>query len=168
MTLNEAIYKVISTQFKKDMGGALTIVEQAGYKVTKWDRRFYVKNEKTDREVCLREGYKGYTVVGNGYDKHRIPWDGVCRMDLVGYLEKPLNRDWYSIQAKRADWRSPTFYKWIRLKDARYAVSSRTKEIAVIKKQIARLQEDLEATVVDKIKSEQELVAVRKDLGLIK
>lgn len=168
MTLNEAIYKVISTQFKKDMGGALAIVEQAGYKVTKWDGRFYVKNEKTGREVCLREGYKGYTVVGNGYDKCKFSWDGICRMDLVGYLEKPFNREWYKVQAMRSDWKSPTIYKWERLRNATYLVNCSVRDIEEIKRKIAELTNKLEYDATHLAERKQDLVTIRKDLGLIK
>ena len=168
MTLNEAIYKVISTQFKKDMGEALEIVEKAGYKVSKWDSRFYVKNTNTGRELCLRDGYKGYNVCGNGNKKHLIPWDGVCRMDLVGYLEKPFNREWYKVQAMRSDWRSPTWYKWDRLKSAKYDISYADKELAKIKRDLANLQAQLERTLVEKVKREQRLLEMRKELRLIK
>lgn len=168
MTLNEAIYKVIGTQFKKDMGEALEIVEKAGYKVSKWDSRFYVKNTNTGREVCLREGYKGYKVCGNGDVKHLIPWDGVCRMDLVGYLEKPFNREWYKVQAMRSDWRSATWYKWDRLRSARYDIRYADKELANIKRDIANLQARLERTLVEKVKREQRLAEMCKELRLIK
>jgi len=168
MTLNEAVYKVISTQFKKDMGDALKIVEDAGYKVSKWDGRFYVKNTNTGREVCLREGYKGYKVCGNGDAKHLIPWDGVCRMDLVGYLEKPFNREWYKVQAMRSDWRSPTWYKWDRVRDAKYKVSCTVRDIEDTKRKIVELTNRLESDATRLAERKQNLVTIRKELGLIK
>ena len=168
MTLNEAIYKVIKTQFKKDMGGALAIVEQAGYKVTKWDGRFYVKNPRNNKELCLRTGYKGYVVSGNGYDKCKFSWDGICRMDLVGYLEKPFNREWYKVQAMRCDWKSPTIYKWERLRNAVYLVDCSVRGIEETKRKIAELTSALEHGATRLAERKQNLATIRKELGLIK
>lgn len=168
MELNEAIYKVISTQFKKDMGDALKIVEGAGYKVSKWDSRFYVKNEKTGRELCLRDTYRGYAVHGNGYVKCKFNWDKTCSMDLVGYLEKPFNNEWYKVQAMQSDWRSATWYKWDRLKTAKWNIRYETDVIEKTKKEIAKLQQNLENAIREQIRYEQNLIAVRKELGLNK
>lgn len=168
MTLNEAIYKVISTQFKKDMGDALKIVENAGYKVTKWDGRFYVKNETTRRELCLREGYKGYKVCGNGYDKCRFGWNDVCPMDLVGYLNKEINRNWYELEFARNDWMSPTWRKYTMLKDAKSNIKYNETAIEKLRKEIAEKQNILERCIADAVRREQKLTEVRKQLGLIK
>ena len=168
MNLNEAIYEVIRTQFKKDMGEALKIVEGAGYEVTKWDGRFYVRNKKLNKDVCIREGHRGFKIVGNGYDKCKFGWDDVCRMDFVGYLNKPSNTEWYAVQALRNDWRSPTFYKYMRLRDARGAVEYNRKEIGRLRKQIADLHATLDKCVADRAERAQKLLNVRKELGLIK
>ena len=168
MELNEAIFKVMNTQFKKDMGEALKIVEGAGYKVSKWDSRFYVKNEKTGRELCLRDTYKGYAVHGNGYVKCKFNWDKTCLMDLVAYLEKPFNTDWYKAQAMRSDWRSPTYYKCYRLKNAKHDISYEKNAIEDIKKEITKLQRRLESAIRAQVRYEQNLIEVRKELGLAK
>ena len=168
MELNEAIYKVISTQFKKDMGEALKIVEGAGYKVSKWDSRFYVKNEKTGRELCLRNTYNGYAVHGNGYVKCKFNWDKTCPMDLVAYLEKPFNDEWYKVQAMRSDWRSPTYYKCHRLKDAKWYIEYKKNDIKNINNEITKLQQRLEEAIRSQVKYEQNLVNIRKELGLAK
>lgn len=166
MTINEAICKVIQTQFKKDMGEALKIVEGAGYAVTKWDGRFYVKNKVTNKELCLREGYKGYIVNGNGYAKCKFPWDGICRMDFVGYLNKPFNRDWYATEAMRNDWRTPIYYKYTRLLEAKRAIDHNNKEIERLKKELAKVQENLEYCIKQTVIREQNLKDVRTELRL--
>lgn len=168
MELNEAIYKVMSTQFKKDMGEALRVVEEAGYTVSKWDSRFYVKNPKTGRELCLKEGYKGYNIFGNGDRKSIVPWGTERRMDLVGYLEKPINHEWYKAQAMQNDWRSATWYKWDRLRNAKWYIKYEKENIEKTKKKIAQLQQELEDTIRSQIRYEQNLVNIRKELGLVK
>lgn len=168
MELNEAIYKVIETQFKKDMGEALRIVEGAGYKVSKWDSRFYVKNTTTGREVCLRECYKGYAVHGNGNVKCKFSWDGKCLIDFIGYLNKPFNTEWYKVQAMRSDWRSATWYKWDRLRSAKQCIKYEKDNIEKVKKDIANLQKRLENAIRSQVRYEQSLVEVRKELKLIK
>ena len=169
MNLNEAIYKVIKTQFKKDMGEALRLVEEAGYRVSKWDSRFYVKNERTNREVCLRESYFGNCIIsGNGYEKCKFHPDEVCRFDFIGYLEKPHNLAWYDIEAKKNDWRSPTWYKYDRLRSIRNSIKYAEDSINTRRKQIADLQRSLENDIEYRVKREQQLVEVRKELRLIK
>ena len=168
MDINEAIYKVMSTQFKKDMGEALKVVEEAGYTVSKWDSRFYVKNPKTGRELCLRDTYKGYAVHGNGHVKCKFNWGKTCSMDLVGYLEKPFNNEWYKVQAMQSDWRSATWYKWDRLRSAKWYIKYEKESIEKTKKKIAQLQQELEDAIRSQIRYEQNLVEVRKDLGLVK
>lgn len=168
MNLNEAILKVIRTQYKKDMGEALTIVEKAGYKVYKHAGDFYVRNEQTGKEVCLRERYRGgLKIVGNDCEKCHFDYDGVCRMDFVNYLNKPFNTDWYDVQARKTDWRTPTYYKWQRLCHARNNVKYVEEDIAEITQKIAQLQETLDRCIQEKPRREQALVDVRKELGLL-
>jgi hypothetical protein len=168
MELNEAIYKVIKTQFKKDMGDALKVVEEAGYTVKKWDSRFYVKNPNTGRELCLREGWGKYKVCGNGSEKCAFRFEDVCRMDFVGYLEKPFNYAWYKVQDMQREWRSATWYKWDRLRSAKFNIMYEKDEIAKVKQDIANLQARLEQAIRSQVKYEQNLIAVRKELGLNK
>ena len=102
MTINEAILKVLTAQFKKDEPEAFEMVSNHGYIISKWHGQWDIKNEATDRYLfggeeerwnsrrgryvlCLHLRCGGSTV----YDK--IVWNA-DKFDYVGYLNKPLNR----------------------------------------------------------------------------
>ena len=170
MNLNEAIYEVIRTQFKKDMGEALEIVENAGYKVYKASGRFYVRNTAINKEVFLHWNSNGTScsVYGNNRELCSFRLNEMPRVEFVGYLNKPFNLVWYEVQARMSDWRSPTWYRYSVLADAKSGVEYNEKQIERLTKQIKDFQITLNNCIADRYTRAQRLVNVRKELGLAK
>lgn len=171
MTINEAIYKVLMTQFKKDIGAeALTLIKEAGYEIFKDNGNFNIKNPKTGRYVYIGSNSYNLKVCTYGAGFNRYYPIGYkpenCKFDFAGYLEKPLNTEWYS----RYIWANyhPTEDRYRTLYNARNTVRYEIEHIARIKKQISDLQADLERSLEYKIKKEISLKDTRRELGLIK
>lgn len=112
MTINEAILKVLTAQFKKDEPEAFEMVSNHGYKVSKWNGCWKVSNEATSRCLwgsenswwnsrlhryapCLHLRCGGSTL----YD--RKVWSA-DKFDYVGFLNKPINQ--YAIDEKYKSW----------------------------------------------------------------
>lgn len=167
--VNQAIYVVLTTQYKKDAKKAHSIVEAAGYQITKFNGDWHIRNDKTGRTVYIHypkynsRSYREY-IDGNGNGKKaKIS----RKFNFVGYLEKPLNTAWremksYSFQENRYS-QQATF-----LKSKRWNVKYHTDAIAEIQKKMEDLQKQLIYHAGEKVKSEQALLDVRKSLGLVK
>lgn len=171
MTINAAIYRVLTTQFKKDIGEeALTMIKEAGYEFFKNNGRFHIKNPATERYVYISEGYRGLKIntYAVGFSRYyNISYHPEkCKFDFAGYLEKPLNSEYYT----RYEWGNfkPTAEKFRTLSNARNNVDYEQRAIIRVKKQIADLQAQLERGIRYKVKYELELENTRKKLGLIR
>lgn len=173
--LNNAIFNVLYYQFKKDCKVSHDIVEQAGYKISKFNGHFNIKNEATDRCVWIEHGsYTSYIKRFSNSNKDvRIEgYTFSCtKFDFVGYLEKPRNEVWWDII--NSDYyglgrRGTGYWKRERLRTAKNSVKYRKEDIEKIKGQIAKLQEALEKEIRYEIEAEYKLEEVRKELGLVK
>lgn len=168
MTLNEAIYKVITTQFKKDMREAVELVEEAGYEINKSDGRFYVRNPKTQR--FIESKYSQYrditTLIGNRGEILKFRYTCNCHFDFVGYLNKELNHVWYVMRNERAWYVSPTRKKYEKLQEAKRYLRYREEAVEKTKKDLADLQARLERDIEERVRYEQMLAETRKNLGL--
>lgn len=170
MTLNEAIWHVISTQRKKDMAaGAFDMVKKGGYEVRyrgggEW---WEVRHPLTCKAVYIRvsTGYYGCYFLEIGNRSIKIEnWDG-CKVNFVGYLMKPINRDyWASLNCKY----EPTKEKYERLRYAKWNVSYYTKDIEKIKKELASKQRELEYAIEHKAEYEHKLNDIKKEYRLKK
>jgi len=166
MTLNEAIYKVMTTQYKKDAKEEHKMVEAAGYEIYKSDGSFTVRNEETHRELCI--DYKGYYSVL--YTRARSirfnRYDGL-KFDFVGYLLKPtkdindfLDRDGYYKD------RSKALQKYHRLERAKHHVEYEKNQFEEIKRRIASLQNELARTARFVAQAEADVNETRVKIGL--
>ena len=165
MTLTEAIYKVITTRFKKDMGEAKKIVRGAGYIIEKdyCNNGFSVYNPTTGRRVSARLRYGEVTITRDyGYQNKRYKI-GECKFDFVSFLNKPRNTEYREMCniSKR-----PTKEKYRRLSDAKYSITWRKRDIENTKKEIAKLQESLLTASRYLYESEARANNVRRELGL--
>ena len=171
--VNEAIYAVLTTQYKKDVKESHNIVEAAGYQISKFNGDWYIHNKETGRKLFAH--YSKYNDrYARRYAREYIDGNGNAKkakisekFDFVGYLDKPLNTEWnemksYSFQENRY---SKQAYV---LKSARWEVEYHTEKLASIQKQIANLQKDLIYHAERKARGEQDLLSLRKSLGLVK
>ena len=172
MTINEAIAKVMQTQFKKDMGEALEIVEAAGFVVRKIDGGYEVFNPETKRELFIggrKRGYRVYVYTGT-YNGRRVDVDYrnplLTKIDYEGFLRKPYNHDWYKVVSKAQEWRSETRQKYERLQDAKNFVKWEKVDIERTKKKIEELQKELFDDMRRELEAEKRLESIRKELNL--
>ena len=167
--INEAIYTVLTTQFKKNAKDAHQLVEAEGYQISKFDGSWQVRNNETGRKVWIQYSRgTGFSYLrGNGNSRIHKFADDFSKFDCVGYLDKPLNDEWnemnsYRFQENRFKQSADVLHS------ARWDVDYHTRQLASIQKQIEKLQEELVYHAGWKVKAEQKLVETRKNLGLLK
>lgn len=166
--VNEAILKVLSTQYKKDAKEAHKIVEAAGYEIYKSNGCFTIKNPKTYRYIqwtqCRwRYNYKLITTTKDIYFDN---WKEL-KINFVNYLNKPINRD-----KERGDnmWgcSSKLKEKYDSLCNHKMSIEYHTREIERQKALIEKTKKDIEYHE-RRIKEEKDsLEETRKKLGLKK
>lgn len=168
MTINEAILKVITSQFKKDEPEAFKTVEKAGYRVYKVDGHFVVKNGETGRYVTTNGhtpryfggGVYGYFVDrGWHYKQVAIAMGTRLKFDFVGCLEKPYPE--YRRPVAR-----PTIEKYRKLQDAKRSVNYADERIEELQKKIQRLTDELVSAAEYRNQREHNLAIVKREIGL--
>lgn len=184
MELNQAIFYIITHNIpKKEMKEQVKLVKNAGYRIEKGGRHnWYVENPVTRKYVSADVGYSEITLYNNGRFAYKIDihdcqyrteyWER-CHTDFVGIIDKPVNNDWLwvldhkDIGTVRCWWRNtPTQQKCERLKTAKHYVGYRVRDIKETQKKIEELQKELIRLAGEKVKEEQRLNEVRKELGL--
>ena len=169
MTINEAIFKVCTTKFKKDALDAHKALNAIGLQTFKTGGQYAVYNPATRKRVTVdvREEY-GY---GRGYYKVYVVYGDYTfkvrrerlKFDFMGYLTKPVNeayRELYNIPKK------PTLKKFDTVRSARLYLEWRKDEVAKIQAQMDKLQKDLISAVRRQVEYENNLAKARADLGL--
>lgn len=177
MTINEAIYRTLRVQFKKQLTeGELDIIKGAGFGIEKNNGHFVVYAKADikygNRNVYIKEGYKDYRVIAwNGYRekvyRFRTYTDILEKFDFEGFLRAPINeayRDVYYYEP----YRTTTKDKIHRLKDIKYRIKYRKEDIETVKKKIVDLQETLERAIRWEMEAENDLKETRKAFGLVK
>ena len=158
------------------MDGADKIVEEAGYRVIKTDGRFAVRTVRENgrcRDVEFGETYKGYKIVAWNGNRQRVykyaTIDDLKKFDFEGFLTAPINVEYAEAETLN-DYRfggyNDTQRKMSRLRDAKAYIAYKKNDIAKIKAQIAKLQDDLENALRYEVKYEGDLEKVRVELGL--
>lgn len=170
--LNEAIYTVITTQYKKDAKEAHEMVSAFGYGIYKYDGRFRVCNKATSKVVYVcSQSYSyrrfdlGNRVAEQTKDKNSICFNP-CRVDFVGYLDKPFNREYYDMRNKSHRRHSRAVSKFHDLKDAKWDIKYYGDKINEIKSQIAHLEDDMLHYARRQMDSEQSLRRLRREYHL--
>ena len=179
MTINDAIYRVLKAQYKKELtNGELKILERYGFRVKKENGAFsiFVINGNDMREVKLYDGYKEYKVQAyNGITylayRFKTDEDRAEKFNYFGFLTAPVNRDYIKVLEYRDEryvYGGNTTYKQkrYRLKTARSGVRCANERIETVEKQIADLQRQLEDAIANKVRAEIELKNTRKELKL--
>lgn len=164
MTINDAIYAVITTKFKKDMKEAKKVVRGAGYTITKCYGSYWtVNNPVTGKYVYLSNDeyyYKTFDIRGK---RIKVKRGEDCKIDFRAALDKPINKEW---EALRWIERRPTKKKYERLNSAKYSLRWRKQELAETQKKIAELQARLIRETRSIVEAENKVSEVRNELGL--
>ena len=159
MTINEAIFTVLTTQFKKDAPEAFKMVESLpGCRVDKYQGSFDIRNTETNRWISGRQvGWRGYYICLNNT---KIEEENAKKIDFYGFLFCERKR-YYEPYIE-----SEAIKKYKELKSKKWSVDYAIRDLEETRKKIARLQSDLERYVLSKYKREEELEKYRKEIGL--
>lgn len=160
--LNKAIFKVLTTQFKKEMKEAVNTVEEAGYEIYKYNGHFNVRNPKTDKVIYASGNYNLYIATNGNAKRKVIDW----KIDFVGMLEKPINKEWNERNWMRGIGSTDYKAKRRRLTDAKSSIEWKKRDIERKQAQILKLQEELLRDLKYQAQYEADLANVRKELGL--
>ena len=165
--LNEAIFTVLTTQYKKDAKDAFNLVDEAGYKYIKYRGRFEVYNPETNRRIYVTEGFrKNYYTVHTGLymrqTTHFKREADIKVMDFVNCLEKPVNTEFYrEVPEGKA---AGIYYN--RIKSKRNMVKSYEDDIKSYQEQIEKLQQKIIYAAQKKAEYEMNIREAKKELGI--
>jgi hypothetical protein len=145
---NKAIVKVLTTKYKKDALDAHKEVEDAGFKIYKYDGQWRISGKYRTIYVNY-DSWKGYYVwLDNKGFSTIIPHENISKVDFVDCLNKPRNTEYYRncvdpIHEKYSEIESSLGRnKWnIGYYDRQ--LKSTRERIEELQKDIMRLQEDL-------------------------
>lgn len=185
--LEDAINKVLFTQFKKDAKEAHALVESYGFKIDKYDGFFGVKNPETYKTLRLEEcnGWRGMWIRETGTRKGVTDEEWRAKklnIDVIKFLNTPYNYDWQYVENRDAceDGSSanayhPTWDKKEKLRRARMNVKYCKDGIKRSKAEIDRLMNDIKTTQEYLLRETQDLsmwenrlADTLKELGLKK
>lgn len=148
--LEDAIYEVLDTRYKKDAKEAHALVESYGYKIHSAKRGYTVRNPETGREL---EGWFSR------------------QFDLLGFLNKPMNYDYriaQQVQGKRIGKAQERFLEvhWAKREVDRYDryIKECKDDIAHYMKQIEKRQEQILSYKLQQQNAEQEVEKYRAEL----
>lgn len=174
MTLNQAIAKVISNQYKKNAKEAHQIVEDAGYKIEKYDGHYRVINEKLHRYCYMV--YSGHYMKG---DRWVLYWGSMGYGGKVHYgdpanivfdyermLNTPYNHAGHTDPYNDKWNKSAAMEKYVHLKHLKDDVQRQETEMTSIIKQMEGLQKRLIDATESKVKCVADLNICRKEYGL--
>lgn len=167
--LNQAIYAVLATKFKKDAYEAHELVKNAGYEIEKWDGKFHIRNRETNRLICIATNRWGDKVGIN-----HNPWTKNAKLtenfDYVACLNKPLNETYWRMRQDEAWYRSKSRENFEKLHRAKWGVDYHTRSLQKAEEALERAMEQYEKDVKyhkECLKVDQESLAkVRAELGL--
>lgn len=165
--INEAIFKVLTTKYKKDAQDAFKLVEEAGYRCYKEGGRFEVYNPDTDRRIYVTKPYRGtYIIVHTGMymrQTTRFKREADMKvMDFANCLEKPVNTEFYREVPQR---RAAGVYE-SKIKMPRRMVKSYEDDIESYQKQIEKLQQRIIYAAQRKAEYEMKIREAKKELGI--
>lgn len=166
--VNEAILKVLSTQYKKDAKEAHKIVETAGYEIYKSNGCFTIKNPKTYRYIQWTEcrWRYNYKLITTTKDIYFDDWKDL-KINFVNYLNKPINKDKQYINS---EWfyTSKAKEKYELLRSLKWDIEYHTREVERQKALIEKAKKSIEYHE-RRIKEEKDsLEETRIKLGLKK
>lgn len=167
--LNQAIWTVITSKYKKDAPEAFKLVSSYGYEICKNGFGWEISSSKR-RIFTMERGYASnkHLVIVSGYYRtmERVveykEFDTMgSKFDFVNCLNTPINDIYY--QPERPA-KSISNYK--ELLSRKSSINYENHQIQEIKAQIDSLQKSLIHRVERKTKEEMDLAKFRKEIGL--
>ena len=152
-TLQNAIITALHTQYKYEAPAVFDIIKRAGYETRKQNGYWMVRNPETYKVIYLT-CYGNYVCVGN----RRIDVERLPKVDIVNYLNKPQNREYYN---DNTGWNTPTKRK---VSDLRWA----KRRVANCEADIERLSKELERARQRYTQATKELLTLQAQNGLLK
>ena len=179
-TINDYIYRVLTTKYKKDDPEAFKLVENMGYEIYKYDGTFGVKNPETGAHVRISDPYKRYKSligIGRAYAKKRTDITTFRNVDFERALSDPnkekrnARREVETREWNRLNWGNPKTEKF---KSAKHDVDYHTKSIQeakerlenVIQSAIKSYESDFAYHTKERERAEKELANLREEYGL--
>ena len=181
--LNFAIFKVLTTQFKKDAKPYHELVEAFGYTIDKYDGAFRVKSKNRTISVQYVGRYNCDWHVSFGYyTTHQKDFEreaDMLKFDFVNCLNTPINAVYYTLNQYDEGWGgiNDVHAKYERIRDKLYnyrrdinwyerEVDATQKRIEDMQKKILELQKDMLRYNKNAVENKVKLDGLRKELGL--
>lgn len=170
MTINEAIFTVITTKYKKDAKEAHKIIDEAGLEAYKRDGAYSVCDPETHKRIDCNILYGTIYLYTAGQPVQRIKPQNGQKVDYKHYLETPWNIDWQNVIYPHPWDRSGSkaLQAYERIKDKKRMISNTKERIARIKRDLERLQNELIEENLDLARYENDLEALISSFGLTK
>ena len=168
MTLNEAIFEVITTKYKKDAEEAHEIVKNAGYEVFKRDGAYNISNPVMNKRIEVEsDSYYWRMTLHFAVSYKTYGREAAAHVNFVGYLETARN-DAYSEFIHRNVYGvyDTAIEKYKTIRSIKYSIMFEEKRIDKIKKQLESLQEELEDAYKAKAYSEMRLEKFKRECKL--
>ena len=166
--LNEAIWKVITTQYKKDAKEAHEMVAAFGFRIWKEDGHYRVSGVDHRVVYVSWEGYKKMDISLAAIHSRwvEIYYGEKCKVDFVGFLSKHNNRayqeaQWVSSQESHA------LLRYDRLDDTKRMIKWYVEDIEKAKKEIEALVNKVARLSESKNSYEKKLAEQRVEYGLV-
>lgn len=140
--INKEIFKVCTHKYKKECEKAHENVKRAGYNITKFNGRFIVSNEKTQKSVSIKlpeNKYENtYVLYDTGRKRAKCNNGEIPKFDFKNYLDKPKNKEKNIIVNNK--------YRHIRyeIKNEKYYIKMAEKYVEKAKEEINQAIEKLE------------------------
>lgn len=165
--LNDAIYTVITTQYKKDAKEAHALVTAYGYSIWKYNGCYHVANNETHKSVQARSGWRYTTIYLDSVHSQyvRLKDDQECKVDFVGFLTKPKNYEYWSRPTTEES--GTALDKYDNISHAKYMSNSYAEDIEKAKTKIESLLKDIERYTEMKVRYELDLAKLRVEYGLV-
>jgi len=178
MTINEAIVKVLLTQYKKDALEEHKFLEERCFEIYKYYGSWVVKDNFSKRAVSAERDktrwhkkekrwiHGDYIKMYGRYTKNVfVPYNTDIKVDFVSFFTctRPIN-----YEESRYKYHSDAVEKWVRIQECKDAIARYEKGIKDSKEEINKYIEliaDLSRHVAE---GEADLQNLRKKYGLIK
>ena len=153
--LKNAILTVLRVAYKYEAPMAFKTVERAGYDIYKSNGMWTVRSTKTWKSLRLDR-------CGRLVLQKIVKKENVEKVDLVNYLETPVNRAWFEV-INRTDWwwSTPTQDKMKRLINAK-------DHLKYVEADMNKLAKELERARTRYVEATKDLLKERAKLGLLK
>ena len=159
MNMNEAIYIVLTTKYKKNAPEAFKMVESdPDLEVYKSDGQFTVKHKETHKYIYYHRCWpKDYIVL---YNHSKNDLEKAKKIDFQNFLITKRDTSWRNIDESRSQ--KQRYY----LRNIKWNITYHKNQIEEIREKISKLEKSLEWQIEQKVKAEIELAKYRIEIGL--